>query len=117
MIYARFVFDQENRVNSFYLRGHAEYAEEGKDIYCSAVSAITQTVIGTLTEILQAGEDFVYLNQSGIIECKILDYSALTDKKRISAQSLMFSAYIGLKQIEMIEGQNYLSVLKEEVIS
>ncbi|HHT24280.1 MAG TPA: ribosomal-processing cysteine protease Prp [Clostridiaceae bacterium] len=114
MIQAKFVLDQEKRIESFYLTGHAEYAESGKDIYCSAVSAITQTVIGTLTEIIEAGRDFVYLNQTGVIECRILNYNNLSQDKKIAAQSLMLSAYIGLKQIEMIDGQEYLSIEKVE---
>ena len=28
----------------FTIRGHADYAEHGKDIVCSAVSALTQTI-------------------------------------------------------------------------
>lgn len=114
MIQARFVFDRKKRVKSFNLTGHADYADTGKDIYCSAASAITQTVIGTLTEIIKAGQDFIYLNEVGEIDCQILDYDSLIEKKRIAAESLMFSAYIGLKQIEMIDGQTYLSILKEE---
>ncbi|NLM19347.1 MAG: ribosomal-processing cysteine protease Prp [Clostridiaceae bacterium] len=114
MIHAKFVFDQKKRVESFYLTGHAEYAESGKDIYCSAASAITQTVIGTLTEILEAGRDFVYLNQAGEIDCRILNYDNLPQDKKIAARSLMLSAYIGLKQIEMIDGQEFLSIEKVE---
>jgi len=114
VIHAKFVFDQQKRVASFYLTGHAEYAESGKDIYCSAVSAITQTVIGTLTEFIEAGQDFIYLNQTGAIECQILNYDNLPQDTKIAVQSLMFSAYIGLKQIEMIDGQKFLSIEKVE---
>ncbi|MGI6580494.1 MAG: ribosomal-processing cysteine protease Prp [Saccharofermentanales bacterium] len=114
MIHAKFVFDQQKRVESFCLTGHAEYAESGKDIYCSAVSAIAQTVIGTLTEFIEAGQDFIYLNQSGEIECQILNYDNLPQDTRIAVQSLMLSAYIGLKQIEMIDGQKFLSIEKVE---
>ncbi|NLJ70706.1 MAG: ribosomal-processing cysteine protease Prp [Clostridiaceae bacterium] len=114
MIRAKFVLDQKKRIESFYLTGHAEYAESGKDIYCSAASAITQTVIGTLTEIIEAGQDFVYLNEVGEIECQILDYDNLSQDKKIATQTLMLSAYIGLKQIEMIDGQKFLSIEKVE---
>lgn len=114
MIIARFVFDQAKRVKSFTLTGHAAYAELGKDIYCSAASAITQTVIGTLTEIIETEKEFSYLTDAGEINCQILNYENLPHDKKIAVQSLMYSAYIGLKQIEMIEGQTYLSILKEE---
>ncbi|NLJ94503.1 MAG: ribosomal-processing cysteine protease Prp [Clostridiaceae bacterium] len=114
MIRARFKFDDEQRVYSFHLTGHADYSEAGKDIYCSAVSAIAQTVIGTLTEFFKPGQDFIYTLNSGDIECQILDYATLSKENRIRAESLMFSAYIGIKQIDMIAGQKYLSVLKEE---
>ncbi len=117
MIKARFCFDEKQRVNDFHLTGHADFSTIGKDIYCSAISAIAQTVIGTLTEFLKPGKEFIYTLNSGEIECQILNYHELSKEKQIRAESLMLSAYIGLKQIEMIEGQKYLSVLKEEEYS
>ena len=31
--------------------GHAEYAEPGKDIFCAGVTALTQTLIGSIEEL------------------------------------------------------------------
>ena len=37
--------------NSITVCGHANYAEHGKDIVCSAVSTLTQTLIASLEEL------------------------------------------------------------------
>ncbi len=114
MIQAAFVFDSQNRVKAFQMTGHADYAEKGEDIICSAVSAICQTVIGTLTEFLKVGKDMSFTAEEGKIACRINDYDCLTDRVKISAEALMFSSYIGIKQIKLAEGQRYLSIVKVE---
>ena len=38
--------------NEFYVEGHANYAEMGKDIVCSAVSALTITLENALGQLL-----------------------------------------------------------------
>lgn len=114
MIQAAFVFDSRKRVKAFQMTGHANYADRGEDIICSAVSAICQTVIGTLTEFLKDGQDLTYTAEEGKIACRIHDYDSLPEKAKISAEALMFSSYIGVKQIKLAEGQRYLSIVKVE---
>lgn len=40
------------RFNTVYVRGHAHYAEEGKDIICAAVSAIVWTLAETVQKLV-----------------------------------------------------------------
>ena len=60
------------KLNEFTIRGHAEYAEHGRDIVCSAISAIAQTAVlgletyGFLTKEVQPGYMHVVLQTSSI---------------------------------------------------
>ena len=42
MLNVTFSRDSRNRLSSFFAQGHAEFADEGEDIVCAAVSAILQ---------------------------------------------------------------------------
>lgn len=48
--------DSNKNVVGFEVSGHAEYADPGMDIVCSAVSALTITVINSIEE--QCDDDF-----------------------------------------------------------
>ena len=75
--------------------GHAGFAEEGKDIVCSAVSAVTQTTVLGITEIakIPAG---VSVDEDGI-RC-ILGKDA-TEKQCEQADLLLSSMETGLAAI------------------
>lgn len=49
--------------NGITVCGHAGYAEHGKDIVCSAVSTLTQTLIASLEELTD--DDFSYQAEAG----------------------------------------------------
>lgn len=48
----------------FEISGHSGYAEEGSDIVCSAVSAMSQLVINTITEVY-GEKSTVYSTEAG----------------------------------------------------
>ena len=54
MIRIKMEKDRQGRLCGFIVEGHADYAEEGSDIVCAAVSALTQTAL--LGIIRYAGE-------------------------------------------------------------
>lgn len=45
--------DSESRVTGFSVRGHSDFAEEGQDIVCAAVSTLVQAAVVGIEEILQ----------------------------------------------------------------
>lgn len=47
------LFRQNGRICGFSTKGHSGFAEEGEDIVCSAVSALTQTAVMGITELLK----------------------------------------------------------------
>ncbi len=91
----------------FTCSGHAGYAEEGSDIICSAVSALTINTANSLEAFTQdkihaqEAEDGGYLSVS--IEGPVSEESKL----------LMRSLALGLKTIEDTYGRDFIRVKEE----
>lgn len=88
--------------NGFTAVGHAEYAESGQDIVCSAVSAVLQTTAIGLLEFCGAVID-VYNGNYSVHIARPEEYSFM----------LLRTMVLGIKQIEK-EYPNYVQ-LKEEM--
>jgi len=102
----RITFLRENdRIVGFDCTGHAEYAEEGYDIICSAVSALTQTTVMGLVKVAQipAGYD---ISDDGSLHC-ILGKDA-TETQCKDAQLLFNTLSAGLHAVD----QSYPGYLK-----
>lgn len=57
---------RSGRLCGFTSTGHADYDEKGKDIVCAAVSALTQTCVMGLTEIVECAADVQCSERDGI---------------------------------------------------
>jgi uncharacterized protein len=109
MIKAYIVRDSSKFVWEFSIKGHAGYGEHGSDIVCAAVSAIAYTALGALEEMTGVKN---YTEKDGLLKCSIPLNISDTDKR--TAEIILNSMVIGLKQIEYSYGK-YVSVLDEEV--
>ena len=73
MIRIKMEKDRQGRLCGFIVEGHADYAEEGSDIVCAAVSALTQTAL--LGIIRYAGEEKeVYEQSEGFLAAHTLSF-------------------------------------------
>ena len=52
MIRIRFTQDRNGQLSGFCVRGHAQFAESGRDIVCAAVSSAVYMAANTVTEVL-----------------------------------------------------------------
>lgn len=52
MITAEFTKDTQSKIKSFTISGHAEYDDSGKDIVCSAVTALSFSTINSIEQLL-----------------------------------------------------------------
>ncbi len=95
-------------IRKFTAIGHAGYGDFGEDILCAAVSAIAQTVIGSLQDIAGLNPD--YTLQDGNIRCEIPDPMTLSDQQLETARILMESFAVGCRQIEATYGSDFISV-------
>ena len=88
-------------------KGHAEYAEEGQDIICAAVSVLmvnTANSIETLTE-----DGFTCEEDDGYVAI------AIEEKASEGAYLLMESLRLGLESIRETYGDAYLDIVTKEV--
>ena len=85
------------RIQGFTCSGHAGYGTAGKDIVCSAVSALTQTCLIGLTQVanIQAG---VSISETDGIAC-ILE-ADMPEEQAQKAQLLLETLEAGLRSID-----------------
>lgn len=76
--------------NGLSIRGHAHYAEIGKDIVCAAVSTLAQTLIYSIEEL--TADKIEYVSTPGTVEIKHGDLSK-------DAQLLVDSFFVGVNMI------------------
>lgn len=107
------IIKEKNLISGFMIRGHAGYAESGKDIICSAVSAIAYTAIGAIDEFVIKVD---YKEEDGEMEFfiplsrfKSIKNTKRRKKKINNAQIILKTFVLGLKQIEQ-EYYDYLII-------
>lgn len=92
---------KSGRTVGFHSTGHAGFAEAGKDIVCSAISALTQTCYLGLTRVvgLREGEDLaVSIDESGEMSCVL---AGDTREERLDKAELLFlTMEEGLRSIQ-----------------
>ena len=69
--------DKEYRYTGFTISGHADYAEEGSDIVCAAVSALSQTALLGLME--YASKDVPYEVNEGFLSVTVPEPSEASE--------------------------------------
>lgn len=85
----------EMHIEKFQIEGHADYGKYGEDIVCAAVSALSITIINSMTELLKVSVD--YAEEEGKIICiiPVLDNYEINSKIQLLAQTLL----LGLESI------------------
>jgi uncharacterized protein YsxB (DUF464 family) len=109
MIQVCIIRDSEGVIREFSVKGHAGYAESGRDIVCAAVSAVAYTAVGALEDL--AGLNG-YEEKEGYIKFSLPLH--ISREKTEKAGIILETAAIGFKQIEMQYG-DYVKVSDEEV--
>lgn len=105
MTTATFYLDSRNVVRKFEISGHSGYAESGSDIICAALSMLVSTVIGSLDELLERRFDYEIREEGGWSCCELTDYDRYSEEERLRAETLMFSALVGVTQAEEAYGK------------
>ena len=103
------VFKHQDQYRGFRSSGHAGYAEEGSDIICAAVSALTVNAINSIDELTD--DAFRRPNRTK-------DYLELHDLKGHAPRStslLLDSLVLGLESIQESYGKKYIKIATKEV--
>ncbi|HWP97204.1 MAG TPA: ribosomal-processing cysteine protease Prp [Syntrophomonadaceae bacterium] len=83
---------RDDCIVSFSVEGHAGFADSGSDIYCAAVSAVTQTALLGLLDNLEATPE--YTVEKGRLQCRLPQ--ALSQRDRERAQVILSTMESGL---------------------
>ncbi len=102
-------FSKNGQITGFECRGHADYAEEGSDIVCSAVSALTINTVNSLEQFTADEFKAEAREEGGYLRCELTE--GFSDR----AALLMNSLSLGIDMIEETYGQEYLMVTEEEM--
>lgn len=95
----------------FISTGHADFADHGQDIVCSAVTAQLMMTVNGLTEVLKASVDITTQEEGGHLVFVLKNYS----KEQLSkAQLLLRSLELGLEAIRM-QYPDHITLKTEEV--
>ncbi|MGI6094314.1 MAG: ribosomal-processing cysteine protease Prp [Lachnospiraceae bacterium] len=101
------VYQTEENYTGFLSKGHAEYAEEGSDIICAGVSALTVNTINSIEAFTE--DDFSVEQDDGYIRFQL--------KGKASTASYLFmkSLVLGLETIRDNYGNEYIELIFKEV--
>ena len=106
MVHVEIIREAE-RINGFSLRGHAGFADKGKDIVCAAVSVLAINTVNSIEALLpEDGKlmEVVSEEKEGIIKCRFVSEPSK------DAGLLLNSMYLGLKTIEKEYGSKFLKI-------
>lgn len=97
--------DESGQIYALLAEGHANYAEHGKDIVCSAVTAIMATAIVSLQDLLELEPRYDLSEGRIYIDLEDMNYEGA------DVQLLMESSYLGLRQLaEQEEYSDYIRI-------
>lgn len=99
------IFKKDDIIWSYQVKGHSGFAEEGKDIVCSAVSTATQMTLVGLKEVLKLKVESII--EDGFLQVRLLD----GDENNKDAQILLNTMFLTLQDIV----KNYAKNVKMEV--
>jgi len=87
--------------------GHAGFARKGKDIVCSAVSALTINTVNSIYELTDCAAKYE-VSEDGTIRCRVYD---ITPENQLLLKSLR----LGLCDVYKEYGDDYIRVYFKEV--
>lgn len=90
--------------------GHTEFANEGEDIVCAAISALSMNALNGLTDVV--GILVGYEVRDGYLEC-ILP-AEISEEERKSANVLLEALVLSFKNLEE-QYREYITIIELEV--
>lgn len=101
------VFKKNGEYTGFRAKGHADYAEEGSDIFCAAVSVLTIHTANAIAQI--AGANVESEERDGFLSC------SFPAELGHDGTVLMDAMVMSLRQISESSGKPYVRLNIKEV--
>ena len=108
MIRVEFVI-RDNKILAFSVSGHAGLAPAPHDVLCASVSAMTQLVINTLTEVFGVEVDLVVDERKPLIRAELI---SVPSESAFSAEGVLQGFLLQLEDLRKTY-PTHLSVRKE----
>ena len=94
MVRVKFFRNEDDFLEGFEVKGHSGFANQGEDIVCAGVSALTQGILTGLLEVVEAEID--WHKDEGRLFCRITK-----DPEKRDIQVLLLTLYEALKKIAL----------------
>ena len=111
MITAKIFRNSRGAVSGFEISGHAGDAEQRGQPVCAAVSAIAYTAAGYFSEKKCGEKPFEYSEREGFMKLSAPQIGTEASEDRAAADAVLEAAVIGLKQIALSYGTEYIKVI------
>ena len=115
MIEVTFIKAPDGLVEHVEAKGHAGYAKAGRDIVCSAVTAVLFTAVGYAEEVYNPGgspEERCFRDEDGFL---VWDCPEISPEDRQRLIPVFDAMILGLRQIRLSAGKRYLVIRSKEV--
>lgn len=97
--------DDLGRIHNFELSGHAGYADEGQDIVCAGVSALSIAASNGLEHFLSVPPKIQ--ERDGYLACHL---EGIQEQELEKAQWILQTMALGIEQIQSAYGQDYIFI-------
>jgi len=103
------VFMSEQGISGFEITGHTGYAERGQDIVCTAISALGQTAVMGLTEVIgvscsvEIRDAFLACHLPRVMSPELWQHSQIvlrTLAKGLTAIQAEYPDYLSIREVE-----------------
>ena len=99
---------KQGNITGFVISGHSGYAEEGSDIVCSAISALSQSVCVGLENVLN-------LNPTIKVNEKKAHLSCFVENEKDEKVKLLFDTFEKTVELLLVGDKNLKKYIKLEV--
>lgn len=95
--------DDQGQIRKFELSGHAGFAEEGQDIVCAGVSALSIAAVNGLEHFLSVAPKV--READGHLTCQLF---GIPEQELEKAQWILQTMKLGIEQIQTAYGEDYI---------
>ena len=103
-----FLIDSDGKYKGFRIDGHTGYADDGEDIICAAVSALSQNTVNSI-------DAFTEDRFSCDVDDGLLVFNMKESHISAESQLLLNALVLGLENIEKAYGSEFINIRTEEV--
>ncbi|WP_203361610.1 ribosomal-processing cysteine protease Prp [Bacillus sp. REN10] len=91
------------KISSFTMKGHAEFAEHGKDLVCAAATAVSFGALNAILSLTEADLQIDQGKEGGFLRCVVPENLSESEQEKV--QLLLEGMIVSLQTIERDYGE------------